>query len=91
METTVKMKLKKGDTVVVIAGKEKGKQGEISKVSPATNKVVVAGLNMVKKATKANQQTGEGGGLIPKEMPIHASNVMLIDPKTQKPTRKRAE
>jgi large subunit ribosomal protein L24 len=46
---------------------------------------------MVKKATKANQQTGEGGGLIPKEMPIHASNVMLIDPKTQKPTRKRAE
>jgi large subunit ribosomal protein L24 len=91
MDTPVKMKLKKGDTVVVIAGKEKGKQGQIAKVSPATNKVVVTGLNMVKKATKPNQQTGEGGGLIPKEAPIHASNVMLLDPKTQKPGRKRAE
>ena len=91
MEKPVKMKLKKGDNVVVIAGKEKGKQGEIAKVSPATNKVLVTGLNMVKKATKPNQQTGEGGGLISKEAPIHASNVMLIDPKTQKPTRKRAE
>jgi len=89
MEKTVKMKLKKGDAIVVIAGKEKGKQGEIAKVSPATNKVVVTGLNMVKKATKPNQQTGEGGGLISKEAPIHASNVMLVDPKTQKPTRKR--
>jgi large subunit ribosomal protein L24 len=76
MEKPVKMKLKKGDKIVVIAGKEKGKQGEISKISPAT---------------KPNQQTGEGGGLIPKEAPIHASNVMLIDAKTQKPTRKRAE
>ena len=91
MEKPVKMKLKKGDNVVVIAGKEKGKQGEIAKVSPATNKVLVTGLNMVKKATKPNQQTGEGGGLISKEAPIHASNVMLIDPTTQKPTRKRAE
>ena len=91
MEKPVKMKLKKGDTIVVIAGKEKGKQGEIAKVSPVTNKVVVTGLNMVKKATKPNQQTGEGGGLIPKEAPIHASNVMLLDPKTLKPSRKRAE
>ena len=62
MEKPIKMKLKKGDHVVVIAGKEKGKTGEIAKVSPATNKVVVAGLNMIKKATKPNQQTGEGGG-----------------------------
>jgi large subunit ribosomal protein L24 len=91
MEKPVKMKLKKGDTIVVIAGKEKGKQGQIAKVSPVTNKVVVTGLNMVKKATKPNQQTGEGGGLISKEAPIHASNVMLVDAKTQKPTRKRAE
>jgi len=90
MEKTIKMKLKKGDAIVVIAGKEKGKHGEIAKVSPATNKVVVTGLNMVKKATKPNQQTGEGGGLISKEAPIHASNVMLVDPKTQKPTRKRS-
>jgi len=91
MEKPVKMKLKKGDAVVIIAGKEKGKRGEIAKVSPASNKVTITGLNMVKKATKANQQTGEGGGIIPKEAPIHASNVMLVDPKTQKPTRKRAE
>ena len=91
MEKPVKMKLKKGDTVVVIAGKEKGKRGEVAKVSPASNKVLVTGLNMIKKATKANQQTGEGGGIITKEAPIHASNVMLVDPKTQKPTRKRAE
>ena len=90
MDKTVKMKLKKGDTIVVIAGKEKGKQGQIAKVSPATNKVVVGGLNMIKKATKPNQQTGEGGGLISKEAPIHASNVMLVDAKTQKPTRKRS-
>ena len=90
MEKPVKMKLKKGDNVVIITGKDKGKQGQVAKVSPATNKVVVTGLNMVKKATKPNQQTGEGGGIIPKEAPIHASNVMLVDPKTQKPTRKRA-
>jgi large subunit ribosomal protein L24 len=90
MEKPVKMKLKKGDTIVVIAGKEKGKQGQIAKVRPDTNKVVVTGLNMVKKATKPNQQTGEGGGIISKEAPIHASNVMLVDPKTKKPTRKRA-
>jgi large subunit ribosomal protein L24 len=89
MDKPVKMKLKKGDNVVVITGKDKGKQGQVAKVSPATNKVVVTGLNMIKKATKPNQQTGEGGGIISKEAPIHASNVMLVDPKTQKPTRKR--
>jgi large subunit ribosomal protein L24 len=87
----VKMKLKKGDEVVVIAGKDKGKRGNIAKVSPATNKVTVSGINMIKKATKPDQQTGEGGGIISKEAGIHASNVMLIDPTTQKPTRKRAE
>ena len=91
MEATItKMKLKKGDQVVVIAGKDKGKTGTIAKVSPVTNKVVVTGLNMVKKATKPNQQTGEGGGIIEKEAPIHASNVMLLDAKTGKGTRKRA-
>ncbi len=91
MEATItKMKLKKGDQVIVIAGKEKGKTGSVSKVSPTTNSVVVAGLNMIKKATKPNPQTGEGGGIIEKEAPLHASNVMLLDPKTGKGTRKRA-
>jgi len=84
----VKMKLKKGDEVQVITGKDKGKRGVISKVSPANNRVVVTGINMVKKATKPNQQTGEGGGIIAKEGSIHASNVMRVDPVTQKPARK---
>ena len=87
--TTVKMKLKKGDQVVVIAGKEKGKTGTITKVSPSTNRVVVAGLNVIKKATKPNPQTGEGGGIQEKEASIHASNVMLLDAKTGKGIRKR--
>ena len=91
METPTKMKLKKGDQVVVIAGKDKGKTGTITKVSPTTNKVVVAGINMIKKATKPNPQTGEGGGLIEKEAPIHASNVMFLDPATGKGTRKRPQ
>ena len=89
METPIKMKLKKGDQVVVIAGKEKGKTGTIAKVSPSTNRVVVTGLNLIKKASKPNPQTGEGGGFQEKEAPIHASNVMLLDPKTGKGTRKR--
>jgi large subunit ribosomal protein L24 len=82
------MKLKKGDEVQIITGKDKGKRGVIVKVSPATNRVVVTGINMVKKATKPNQQTGEGGGIIAKEGSIHASNVMRVDPTTQKPARK---
>lgn len=90
METITKMKLKKGDQVVIIAGKEKGKTGTVSKVSPSTNRVVVTGLNMIKKATKPDPQSGEGGGIQEKEAPIHASNVMLLDPKTGKGTRKRA-
>ena len=91
MDAPIKMKLKKGDQVVVIAGKDKGKTGTITKVSPSTNKVVVAGINVIKKATKPNPQTGEGGGLIEKEAPIHASNVMFLDPATGKGTRKRPQ
>jgi large subunit ribosomal protein L24 len=91
MDKPIKMKLKKGDEVVVIAGKDKGKRGQVSRVIPATNRVVVEGVNMVKKAMKPNPQTGEGGGIVAKEASLHASNVMLVDPKTQKPTRKRPE
>lgn len=89
MKKPVNMKLRKGDSVVIIAGKEKGKRGEISKVSPATNKVIITGLNMIKKTVKPNTHTGEAGGFLSKEAPIHASNVMLVDLETQKPTRKR--
>jgi large subunit ribosomal protein L24 len=91
MDKPVKMKLKKGDEVVVITGKDKGKRGQVSKVNPANNRVLVAGVNIIKKATKPNQQTGEGGGIIQKEATIHASNVALVDAKTQKATRKRSE
>lgn len=85
----VKMKLKKGDEVLVVAGKDRGKRGQILRVMPTTNRVLVAGINMIKKAVKPNPQTGQEGGIVTKEAPIHASNVMLIDPASQKPTRKR--
>ena len=91
MDKPTKMKLKKGDSVVVIAGKDKGKTGQILKVSPTNNRVLVAGINVIKKATKPNQQTGQEGGIVTKEASIHASNVMFFDTKTAKGTRKRPE
>jgi large subunit ribosomal protein L24 len=85
--TTTKMKFKKGDEVIVIAGKDKGKVGAIAKVSPSTNRVLVTGVNLVKRAVKPNPQTGEEGGIIAKESPIHASNVAFNA--GGKPSRKR--
>ncbi len=79
------MNFKTGDKVVVIAGKDKGKEGKILKVLKATNKVVVENVNIVKKHVKGNGQTA--GSINEVEAPIHASNVMIIDPKTKKPTR----
>ena len=70
-------KLKKGDRVVVIAGKDKGKEGEIASVSPKTGKAVVDGLNMAVRHTRQSQQ-GQGGR-IPKAMPMDLSNLMLLD------------
>ena len=78
------MKLKKGDTVVVIAGKDKGKEGEVMTVLPRANKVIVSGVNLARKHQKARKQN-EQGGIIDKDMPIHASNVMLVH--KGKPTR----
>ena len=79
------MNLKVGDKVVVIAGSNKGKEGTIKKVFKAENKVIVEGVNLVKKHKKDN---GQGtGGILEIEAPINRSNVMLIDPKTKKPTR----
>lgn len=83
--TQAKLKIKKGDTVVVLTGKDKGKQGEILSVSPKENRVVVAGVNVVKKNTKPSATST--GGIVAKEASIHASNVALIDPKSNKPTR----
>ena len=79
------MYFKTGDKVVVIAGKSKGKEGSIIKVLRDENKVVVEGVNMVKKHIKPNGQ--ESGSIVETEAPIHASNVMILDPKTKKPTR----
>ena len=79
------MNFKKGDKVVVIAGKEKGKEGTITEILKKENRVVIEGLNMVKKTVKPNGNNP--GSIIEKEAPIHASNVMILDPKTKTPTR----
>ena len=79
------MSLKVGDKVVVIAGKDKGKEGKIIKTYKASNKVLVEGVNMIKKHQKPMGQ--ESGGIIDREAPIDRSNVMIIDPKTKKRTR----
>lgn len=79
--------VKTGDRVVVTAGKDKGKMGNIKKSMPSEGKVMVEGLNMVTKATKANPAYGIQGGLIKKEAPIDSSNVMIVCPSCEKPTR----
>ena len=81
----MKLKIKKGDTVIVITGKDKGKTGEVTKVLVQENKVIVSGINIAKRHTKPSQESA--GGIISKEMPIHISNVAYVDPKTNKPTR----
>ncbi|CEO17982.1 50S ribosomal protein L24 [Rickettsia monacensis] len=81
----IKLKVKKGDEVVVITGKHKGKKGKILKVFPEDSKVIVSGVNLVKKHTKPNQMSE--GGIITKELPIHISNIAHIDPKTGNPTK----
>ncbi len=79
------MNLKVGDKVVVIAGKDKGKQGTIIKTLKADNKIVVEGVNVIKKHVKPNGQTA--GSIVEMEAAIHASNVMIVDPKTGKASR----
>ena len=80
-----KLKIKKGDSVIVRTGKDKGKKGEVLSASPKEQRVVVQGVNMVKRHTRpsATQQ----GGIVEKEAPIHVSNVAHEDPKDGKPTR----
>lgn len=80
-------KIKKGDEVIVIAGKDKGKKGTILSVVNEDEKLLVEGINLVKKHVKANPQTGERGGIISKPMPIHRSNVMVYDASKQQGTR----
>jgi len=86
-----RLKVRKGDTVVVIAGKDRGKKGKVLRVEPSRSRVFVEGLNMIKRHIRPQPLPGgQGqtqGGVISQEGPIHVSNVMLVDPKSGKPTR----
>ncbi len=79
-------RIRKGDRVVVITGADRGKRGEVLRVIPKEDRAVVQGVNVAKKHTKASGM-GQPGGIIAKEATIHLSNIMLIDPETDKPTR----
>jgi len=80
-----KLKVKKGDQVIVVTGRDKGAKGEVTKVMPSDNRVLVSGVNMVTKHKKPTQFAA--GGIEKVEAPIHVSNVALIDPKSEKATR----
>ena len=81
-----KLHIKKGDTVIVLAGKDKGKKGTVQKVLVEDQRVIVEGINMVSKSTKPSAKNPQGG-IVKQEAPIHVSNVSLIDPKSGKATR----
>lgn len=81
------LQVKTGDRVMVIAGKDKGKTGNVKKTNPSESKVVVEGANMVTKAQKPNPMAGIQGGLIKIEAPLDSSNVMIVCPSCEKPTR----
>ena len=80
------MKIKKGDNVIIIAGKDKGKKGKVVRVLPKMNKVIVEGANMSKKHQRA-RQTNEKGSMIDIAMPLNVSNVMILDPKSGEASR----
>ncbi len=80
-----KLRMKKGDKVVVRTGKDKGKTGEVLRMIPSDNRAVVQGVNMVKRHTRPTQMSA--GGIVEKEASIHVSNLALADPKDDKPTR----
>lgn len=84
-KTMNKMKVKKGDKVIVLTGKDKGKTGEVLKALPQKSRVIVQGVNVVKKHNKPTQFSA--GGIEETELSIHVSNVALVDPKSDKPTR----
>jgi len=79
--------VKKGDKVVVITGKDRGKRARVLSVFPAQSRVLVEGVNLVKRNTRPNPQKNIKGGILEKESPIHISNVLLADPETNRPSR----
>jgi large subunit ribosomal protein L24 len=80
------LKIKKDDEVIVLAGKDKGKRGKVRKVVDE-NKVIVSGVNMIKKHTKPNPQLGQPGGIVEKEAPLQVSNIAIFNPATSKADR----
>ncbi len=80
------MRVRKNDQVLVIAGEQKGTKGKVLKVYPESNRIIVEGVNFIKKHTRPSQQNPQGG-IVEKEAPIHVSNVMVLCPKTGVPTR----
>ena len=82
---SLKLKIKKGDQVIVLSGDDKGKTGEVVKAMPTEGKVVVQGVNLVKRHTKPSQTTP--GGIVTKEAPISVSNVAIVDPKSNKASK----
>ncbi len=81
-----KLHIKKGDTVFVNAGENKGRQGRVLEIIRKSDRAIVEGINLVSKHTKPNAKSPQGG-IIKKEAPVHISNLMLVDPSTGKPTR----
>jgi large subunit ribosomal protein L24 len=79
--------IRKNDDVVVVTGKDRGKRGRVLKVVPEKNRLVVEGVNVIKRHTKPNPQRGIKGGLVEREAALHASNVQLVCPECGKPTR----
>jgi len=80
------MKIRKNDQIVVTAGNARGKRGKVLKVFPDRDRIIVEGVNIIKRHTRPSQRNPQGG-IVQREAPIHVSNVMLIDPKTNEPTR----
>ena len=85
--TLTETKLRTGDEVVVIAGKDLGKKGTVQKISKFNSKAVITGINLIKKHTKPNPQLGETGGIVEKEAAIHLSNIAIWNPKKKKADR----
>lgn len=80
------MKIRKNDNVMVISGNDKGRSGKVLKVFPKTSRIIIEGINLRKRHTKPNSKSPQGG-ILEKEAPINSSNVMILDPKSNKPTR----
>ncbi len=81
------MKIRKNDQVLVIGGRDRGKRGKVLRVDPETSRVIVEGVNFIKRHTKPNPQKNVKGGIVEREGTIHVSNVMLVDPDSSAPTR----